>query len=168
MLSPAGRYWGSSSNGVKAFIYQNLTIGKEKLNKPQFLKLIVKYSKTNPDGIGAKLFLKTTKGVDHQEIQTSNAFQSNQDLNKLFTLSLNEKPVKLLIIWPNNSWQVIEKFNIGASESIAYDSNGEMIARTSHVFHHDSGIGNSLLDEIFDKLKHILSILLKQMRLQKI
>lgn len=105
-----------------AFIYQNLTIGKEKLNKPRFLKLKVKYSKTNPDGIGAKLFLKTSKGVDHQEVQTSNAFQSSQDLNKLFTFSLNEKPTKLLIIWPDNSWQVIEKFNLGGSQSIIYDS----------------------------------------------
>ncbi len=105
-----------------AFIYQNLTIGEEKENKPGYLKLKVKYSQNNRDGIGAKLYLKTTTGVDHQEVQTSNAFQSSQDLNMLFTFSHGEKPIRLLIIWPDNSWQVIESFQLNRHENIIYDS----------------------------------------------
>lgn len=104
-----------------AFIYQNLSISKDRATKHGLLKFKVNYSKNNPDGIGTKLFLKTTKRVDHQEVQTSNAFQSNQDLNMLFTFSPGEKPAELLIIWPDNSWQIIDKFNNGGTKIIVFD-----------------------------------------------
>ncbi len=114
-----------------AFIYQNLTILKDQGTKPEFLKLKVKYSKNNPDGIGTKLFLKTNRGVDHQEVQTSNAFQSSHDLNLNFTFSTGEKPQELLVIWPDNSWQRINKFNSGKAEVITYDS--QKINRSADV-----------------------------------
>ena len=104
-----------------AFIYQNLTIGKNQTNKLDFLKIKATYAKGNPDAIGTKLFLKTSKGVDHQEVQTSNAFQSNLDLNLLFTFSPGEKPVELLNIWPDNSWQVTKVFQPGKLQRIIYD-----------------------------------------------
>jgi hypothetical protein len=106
-----------------AFIYQNMTMENHKDKKPSFLKLTVKYTKTNPDGIGTKVFLRSQKQVDHQEIQTSTAYESTQANNLLFTFLPNDKPVEMMVLWPDNSYQIISDFTLGKKVVVKYDKN---------------------------------------------
>jgi hypothetical protein len=103
-----------------AYIYQNMTMEGSKDKKPAFLKLTVKYTKANPDGIGTKLFLRSVKQVDHQEIQTSTAYASTQGNNLLFTFLPGDKPVELMVVWPDNSYQVIKSFSLNKKIAITY------------------------------------------------
>ncbi|MBD1394870.1 FG-GAP repeat domain-containing protein [Mucilaginibacter glaciei] len=105
-----------------ASIYQNMTMEKaDKDKKPAFLKLSVKYTKANPDGIGAKLFMRSKTQVDHQEIQTSTAYESTQGNNLLFTFLPGDKPAELMILWPDNSYQLINNFGLNKKTVITYN-----------------------------------------------
>ncbi|WP_162997023.1 FG-GAP repeat domain-containing protein [Mucilaginibacter kameinonensis] len=94
-----------------AYIYNNTTIESGKESKPTYLKYTVKYNLLNRDGIGTKLFLKSKDHIDHQEIQTSNAYESNLNNELLFTFAPGDKPESLLVVWPDNSYEVIKDFN---------------------------------------------------------
>jgi hypothetical protein len=105
-----------------AGIYKNTTMETHRDNKPEWLKYAVKFSKANPDGIGAKLFMKSGKQLDHQEIQTSNAYESSQSTELLFTFLSGDKPTELLIVWPDNTWQTIRDFKPRQKNLITYSS----------------------------------------------
>ncbi|MEX8549379.1 MAG: FG-GAP repeat domain-containing protein [Mucilaginibacter sp.] len=105
-----------------ASIYQNTTMENRAQNKPAFLNFNLKYKANNVDAIGAKLFLKSGKTVDHQEVQTSNAFESGQSPDLLFTFTGQEKPSELLIIWPDNSYQTIHQFKFNQKTTLVYDA----------------------------------------------
>ncbi|WP_374950307.1 FG-GAP repeat domain-containing protein [Mucilaginibacter sp.] len=104
-----------------AYIYQNMTMENSGDKKPSFLKLSVRYTKSNPDGIGAKLFMRSQKQVDHQEIQTSTAYESTQGNNLQFTFLPGDKPVEIMVLWPDNSYQVIKNFNLNKKTVITYN-----------------------------------------------
>ncbi|MET3979371.1 hypothetical protein ABIB62_001957 [Mucilaginibacter sp. UYP25] len=106
-----------------AFIYQNMTMENSKRKKPGYLNVSVKFSLANPDGIGTKLFLRTTKGIDHEEIQTSTAYESTQGNNVTFTYSPDDKPVELMVLWPDNSYQFIKDFSPDKKTVITYAEN---------------------------------------------
>ncbi|AMR31556.1 hypothetical protein A0256_09010 [Mucilaginibacter sp. PAMC 26640] len=105
-----------------ASIYQNTTIENSGKHKPAFLNLSVKYSKGNIDGIGTKLYLRSAKQVDHQEIQTSTAYASTQSNSLLFTFSPGDKPLELLVVWPDNSYQLIKNFDLNKKSVINYNN----------------------------------------------
>ena len=105
-----------------AFIYKNLTVESAEENRPSFLKYTVKYKSENPNGIGTKLYLKSLKAIDHQEVQTSTAFQSSQSLSSLFTFQADDKPAELLVVWPDNSYQILNQFNTSKAEVIKFDN----------------------------------------------
>ncbi|MDB5285108.1 MAG: hypothetical protein JWR05_57 [Mucilaginibacter sp.] len=104
-----------------AYIYQNMTMEKSGDKKPAFVKVSVKYTKANPDGIGTKLFMRSQKQVDHQEIQTSTAYESTQGNNLIFTFLPGDKPVELMVLWPDNSYQVIKNFSLNKKSVITYN-----------------------------------------------
>ncbi|MBD1387777.1 VCBS repeat-containing protein [Mucilaginibacter rigui] len=120
-----------------AFVYKNMTMENHKDNKPSFLKLSVKYTKANLDGIGTKFFLRSTKQVDHQEIQTSTAYESTQGNNLLFTFLPGDKPVDLMVIWPDNSYQLIKDFSLNRKTVITYDK-----AKTQTITDVQALVGN--------------------------
>lgn len=106
-----------------ASIYQNGKVQADAKNNPLFLTFSVKFKDGNKDGIGTKLFMRSANGnVDHQEIQTSSAFQSSQNNNLLFTFPSGDKPLELLMIWPDNSYQMIREFTPGKKQRIVFDS----------------------------------------------
>jgi hypothetical protein len=61
--------------------------------------------------------------VDHQEIQTSTAYESTQGNNLLFTFLPGDKPVELMVLWPDNSYQVIKDFSLNKKAVITYDKS---------------------------------------------
>jgi hypothetical protein len=104
-----------------ASIYRNMTIENHPNNKPLFLKYSVKYKGGNLNGIGTKLFMKSGQNIDHQEFQTSNAYESGQSNELQFTFLPKDKPTDLLVVWPDNSSQVIRLFSLNKKETIKYD-----------------------------------------------
>ncbi|HEY0898662.1 MAG TPA: VCBS repeat-containing protein [Sphingobacteriaceae bacterium] len=107
-----------------AFIYKNNSIELQgEKNKSSYLNMTVKYTAGNPDGVGTKFFLKSGTGVDHQEIQTSAAFQSGQTNSLHFTFQSGDAPRELMVIWPDNSYQVIKEFELNKRHAIQYDSS---------------------------------------------
>ena len=114
-----------------ASIFKNLTIEHHKKGVPNFLKYAVKYSKANPDGIGTRFFLKSGSEIDHQEIQTSNAYESTQSANLYFTFLPKERPTELLIVWPDNSCQFIKNFNLNTKQIINY--NAKLVKKTTDL-----------------------------------
>ena len=112
-----------------AFIYQNNRIQSNTVDKPAFVTLSVKYKGANIDGIGTKLFMRSVAGkVDHQEIQTSTAFQSSQNTSLLFTFSAEDKPLDLLLVWPDNSYQIVSQFRLANKQKIIYNSSAVSLA----------------------------------------
>lgn len=103
-----------------ASVYQNLTMDNAKGNKPAYINLSVKYTSLNPDGIGTKLFLRSAKQIDHQEIQTSTGYESTQGNNVTFTFLPGDKPVELMVLWPDNSYQLIKDFKLNKKTLITY------------------------------------------------
>lgn len=106
-----------------AFIYKNTSIESPGFRRNARLNISVRYKGRNPDGVGTKIFLKTNKRVDHQEVQTSNAFQSGQSLNLLFSFLPGERPLEMLVVWPDNSRQVITLFQQGRKQLIRYEAS---------------------------------------------
>ena len=106
----------------EAFVYKNSSIDKAESVKQSFLKFKVKYKKGNINGIGTKLYLKSKKGLDHQEVQTSTAFQSNQTLSATFTFAKDDKPEKLLIVWPDNSFETITQFSLNKETHLQFNN----------------------------------------------
>jgi enediyne biosynthesis protein E4 len=112
----------TNNMNAPAFIYKNTTIeeGGKKNVAPRFITYSVKYKGENIDGIGTKLFLKSKKQVDHQEVQTSDAFQSNKSKSLLFTFIREDEPEELLVVWPDNSYQVIRNFQLGTKQQLQF------------------------------------------------
>ncbi|OOQ61012.1 FG-GAP repeat domain-containing protein [Mucilaginibacter pedocola] len=106
-----------------AFIYQNTTMEKIKEGdaKPLYLNFSVKYTALNPDGIGTKFFLRSEKELDHQEIQTSTAYEATQNNNLTFTFLPDDKPIELMVVWPDNSYQIIKNFSSNKKTLITYN-----------------------------------------------
>ncbi|HEY9195831.1 MAG TPA: VCBS repeat-containing protein, partial [Mucilaginibacter sp.] len=103
-----------------AYVYHNTTAENHPEDARPYLKYSVKFTPQNPDGIGTKFFLKSARQVDHQELQTSNAYASNLANEVVFTFAPDDEPRQLLVVWPDNTWQVIDDFKIGAKKSITY------------------------------------------------
>ena len=105
-----------------ASVYENLSIQSNEESSPLFLTYSVKYKEKNIDGIGTRFFLRSVRGqIDHQEIQTSTGFQSSQNNNLLFTFSEGDSPSELLIVWPDNSYQLFDQFNVGRKQELKWD-----------------------------------------------
>lgn len=104
-----------------AFIYKNNSIENDKDKKLKYLTINVKYKKPNVDGIGTKVFVKSNQSVDHQEVQTSTAFESTQNTTLTFTFKTKEIPSEMLVIWPDNSYQIINQFNLNTAKTIIYN-----------------------------------------------
>ena len=106
-----------------ASIYQNMTMENAGDKKPAYLNFSVKYTKLNPDGIGTKFFLRSQNEIDHQEIQTSTAYESTAGSSLTFTFLPGDKPQELLVVWPDNSYQLINKFDLNKKSVITYNKS---------------------------------------------
>lgn len=108
--------------GQPAFIYKNTAVESQGDHKRPFLTITARYRGENRDAIGTRLYMKSLSGIDHQEIQTSTAFQSGQSANLLFTFREGDAPRELLVVWPDNSYEFISRFSRNGRQAITYDS----------------------------------------------
>ncbi|WP_158826758.1 VCBS repeat-containing protein [Mucilaginibacter lacusdianchii] len=113
----------TNNSNEPAFIYKNTTINPGGPVKHSYITYQANYKGDNRKGIGTKLYLKSQKSLDHQEFQTTTAFQSNQPDRLLFTFSDNDKPEQLLIVWPDNSYQIETTFKLNKPNKVTYHAD---------------------------------------------
>ena len=124
-----------------ASVYKNNTQENHPEQNLIFYSYAINYNSNNKDGVGTKFFLKSGSQIDHQEIQTSNAYASTQSSSLIFNCLPKQKAQKLLIVWPNNSYQIIKKFKANTRQTLKYDA--KLVIQTSNI----SKIVNDFIDD---------------------
>lgn len=114
-----------------ASVYKNNTQENNPKQKPIFYTYDVIFNEKNRNGIGTKFYLKSGSQIDHQEIQTSNAYASTQGSSLVFNCLPKQKAHKLLIVWPNNSFQIISKFKANTRQVLKYDA--KLVTQTNNL-----------------------------------
>ncbi|MBE7176845.1 MAG: VCBS repeat-containing protein [Mucilaginibacter polytrichastri] len=104
-----------------AFVYLNQTMENAGAEKPAWISFSAHYKTGNPQGIGTKFYVRSAGKTDHQEMQTSAGFQSGRGTLPYFTFTAKQKPEEMLVIWPDNSTQIIRDFRLNTKQEIRYD-----------------------------------------------
>jgi enediyne biosynthesis protein E4 len=85
--------------------------------KKNYLSVSFKGDSLNTFGVGAKAYLFTKKGLQYQQLMLTRGFQSSSDTRLHFGLDDIAVIDSMLIVWPNQTYQLIK--NIAANKSIA-------------------------------------------------
>ena len=86
----------------EACVYKNLNKGTN------YLSLKFKGKPDNSFGIGAKAYLFCGKQMQYEQLMLTRGFQSSVEPKLHFGLGDNKKIDSLLIVWPNQTYQVIK------------------------------------------------------------
>src|SRR4029079_10134317 len=88
--------------------------------RPQnFLNIKLKGSKSNIDGIGAKLFLYAGGNVEMPEMNAYRGFESTMEFMLHFGLGASKNVDSLFVEWPEGRTQQIK--NIAANKTLTVD-----------------------------------------------
>jgi hypothetical protein len=85
-----------TTNQGPAYLLRNDT-----LRRSQFLRLKLQGSRSNRDGIGAKVRVYTTNGVLHKMVRTGSSYLSQNELALTFGLGSSTTIEKVQISWPS-------------------------------------------------------------------
>jgi hypothetical protein len=96
-----------------ARIYKNVSQGNN------YLSIIFKGTKDNVFGIGAKAYVFCAGQMQYEELMLTRGFQSSTEPKLHFGIGTHKTIDSMLIIWPNQSWQVIK--NVKANQSLVID-----------------------------------------------
>ncbi len=99
-----------------AVLYRNNTVEK---NLGNFLRLKLEGQGKNTVGLGAKVTLKTEKGIQYQEHTTTRGFQSSVDPNIHFGIGELESVDELTIVWNDGKTQILN--NVPANQLLRID-----------------------------------------------
>jgi enediyne biosynthesis protein E4 len=97
----------------KAKVYENKS---NELHPENFLNIKLKGSKSNIDGIGAKLFLYVGGNVQMQELNPYRGFESTMEFLLHFGLGASKNVDSLFVEWPEGRTQQIK--NIAANKTL--------------------------------------------------
>jgi hypothetical protein len=89
-----------------ASIYRN---NSERLNKNHYLKIMLQGDPRNGAGIGAKIKLFFKDSIQYQEQMPVRGFQSSVDQVLNFGTGSHETIDSVLVIWPNDKFQVLRQ-----------------------------------------------------------
>lgn len=89
---------------------------KNNAPKKNYLSLSFKSDSTNGFGIGAKAYLFTKGRMQYQQLMLTRGFQSSSDARLHFGLNDITSIDSMLIVWPNQQYQLIK--NIPANQSL--------------------------------------------------
>lgn len=111
-----------------AHIYEN-TLDQAEI-KPNYLKVRLKGSKENTDGLGAKIIVKQGNiQRSHYQAKTR-GYLSNVSSEIYFGFGENDAPIEVTVIWPNGQVQIkspllntTESFDIQNAKASEVDSN---------------------------------------------
>ena len=119
----------SNSNDY-AGIYEN---NSDKLSGNNFLKVKFNGTKSNLNGIGAKVKVYCKDSIYFQEQFPVRGFQSSVDMNLNFGLQKNVLADSLIIIWPDNKYQLLK--NVKSNQSITLNASD-----AKEEWHYQTGI----------------------------
>ncbi|MEM8888777.1 MAG: CRTAC1 family protein, partial [Bacteroidota bacterium] len=107
---------------MPAFIYRN---NSDSLNKNHFLKIELKGSQANPQGIGARVRIKY--GNQEQELQhyTARGFESSVEPGLLFGLGNSSEIEELEVIWPDRKREVLTAVKADHKIILQYENASE-------------------------------------------
>lgn len=108
-----------------ATILRNNTVGKNKLT------VVFKGDALNTSGIGTKVYLFTKNGIQYQQLMLTRGFQSSSENRLHFGLDSLQQVDSVLIVWPNQKFQVIK--NVVAAKGLTADyrnAGGEFVYET--------------------------------------
>lgn len=100
-----------------AHIYQNKTMETTKSN---FLKVDLEGPDNNKLGLGTKLTLKTSSGIQYQEFQITRGYQSSMDPVVHFGLSPEETVESLEVTWTDSRSQKLENLILGGTVKVSW------------------------------------------------
>lgn len=106
---------------MPSFIYQN---NAETLFKNNYLKVSFNGPKGNSKGLGAKVTVKTAKGIQVMENFMNRGFESSIEPSLIFGLGkevLNE----LTVVWPDGKTQIVNKPQINQALELDYKNSSE-------------------------------------------
>jgi len=102
-----------SAINAPAVLLENKVSGKNHLT------VSLKGDSLNRNGIGAKVYLFTKSGLQFQQLMLTRGFQSASDTKLCFGLDTLTKADSVLIVWPDQSYQVVK--NIPANQHLTFD-----------------------------------------------
>ncbi len=95
-------------------IYENNSQG-------DYLQIELAYLGQNPQGLGSKVKVFTTQGIQHRELIPFRGFQSSVDPRLHFGLLKSDTLLYAEIMWPNGTVQKLSDLNRNAINKITYD-----------------------------------------------
>ncbi|NBB18016.1 RNA-binding protein [Runella sp. CRIBMP] len=91
-----------NNNNAALGVFRNHSV--EKL-RTHFLRVKLKGTQANPDGIGAKVYLYQKGKMQYLQQMPNRGFQSSSDLNLVFGLGNNPQIDSITVIWPDDKMQ---------------------------------------------------------------
>lgn len=105
----------------KVFVYENLADKKTKVNG--FTRLYLNGAKGNLNAIGAKCLVFKNDKVESYEKFPVRGFQSSMEIPLNIGLGKKEDVDSLIVIWPDNKFQVLRKTDLKDSLSLNHNAN---------------------------------------------
>ena len=102
----------------EVFVYENLT--QTNLHNPSYLPIILKGKQGNLNAIGAKCLIYTGDSIQYQEKYPVRGFQSSAEIPLLFGLGKTERVDSVVVIWPDNSYEVIKNIILKKPLTVSY------------------------------------------------
>jgi enediyne biosynthesis protein E4 len=93
-----------NSINAPAVLLKNTISGKSHLT------VSFKGDSLNVNGIGAKVYVFTKQGMQYQQLMLTRGFQSSGDTKLHFGLDSLKQVDSLVVVWPNQSFQVIRNY----------------------------------------------------------
>lgn len=92
---------------------------KNNAPKKNFLPVAFKGSDANTFGIGCKAYLFQKNKIQYQQLMGTHGFESSSDLRLHFGMDNSSSADSLLVVWPNQHYQVIK--NVQANKLLTVD-----------------------------------------------
>lgn len=140
----------------EAFLYENTTISqdkKEKATQSNFLRIELKGKKGNEWGIGAKVFLYDSAGLQMQECMPTRGYQSSVDPRLVFGTGALKEIDSLLVIWNDGSFQKLT--NVKTNRSVMLDQQQAKGNFDYDVFHKTAPLFTKATESLGIPYKHI-------------
>ena len=116
-----------------AGIYKNNTLEKNPGN--HYLSITVKGKSPNMFAVGTKVFLFNDSQIQFKELQPVKGFMSSGELLLNFGLGIKNRVDSIVIIWPDNSFQVLRNIAANKKITVAYaKENTDTISRVSRLY----------------------------------
>ncbi len=141
-----------------AGIYKNNT--REKEAGRHYLTVKLKSNSPNTFAVGAKVFLFNNDTILFKELQPVKGFMSSGEPLLNFGLGNKNKVDSMVVIWPNNHFQIIRNITADKKIELIYgqkstDTIIDHFAFVNHILHsEDKGLITDITSKLGDNFRH--------------